>query len=263
MTKQKLFNFNFFSIGVSALFVLMMTSPGFAQELCTSTPLGQDLTVLKEFQSSQPLGGGALVLMGKDRASQRIEGGAYFVYDGHPLIAPDRGAIALYPVEPNIGSSLSIAPSGPAAQMQGEDTASLGLQLDNGFDQESRFVAVMKKWGEMRFATINTGSNSRVIPMVHYVNNHKLLELTTKGQVNLYFKSEPIMTMSLPHGVVKWHAAQTPQVYQSPAEVKKAVALQSAPAGTEVTFRDVDKIYKKAIKQDNGSWLRVNNLKAL
>ena len=71
------------------------------------------------------------------------------------------------------------------------------------------------------------------------------------------------MTMSLPHGVVKWHTAQTPQVFQSPAAVKKAESLVAAPAGTEVTFRDVDKIYKKAIKQDNGTWLRVNNLKAL
>ena len=107
--------------------VLCPTS-GQAQNTCVAPPAGQDLNLVKAYayspgtQAEVPLGGGALVLSGADQVTGQSQGGAYFVYDGAPEIAADHGSVALYPTLPNISASLSIAPSGPAASMLGEDT---------------------------------------------------------------------------------------------------------------------------------------------
>jgi hypothetical protein len=222
-----------------------------------------NLFLVRSYAGNSSAGGGALVLQGMDAATSQTKGGAYFEYDCNPAIASDRGAIALYPLEANMAASLTIAPSGNPSSMSGEDTASLALQLQNGLNDESRFVAVMKKWGEMRFATVKTGTNSTVIPMTHYVGDWRLLEMTTDGQVNMYFKGFPVLTMTLPYGTVQWSAVQTPVVLGSVQAVKTNAILASAAAGTEVSFVDTDGLIKKAIKQANGTWIRVNNLLAL
>ena len=52
-------------------------------------------------------------------------------------------------------------------------------------------MAVMKKWGEMRFATINSGTNQKLIPMTFWVGGNKLLELTAGGQGKPVFQRLP------------------------------------------------------------------------
>lgn len=244
--------------------LLWEPSAAFAQDFFESVSVNySDLTCVKAYDGSAPLGGGALVLAGRDQRTGRSAGGAYLVYDGLPSLVQDRGAIALYALEPNRAASLSIAPSGNPQDLPGEDTASLALQHQNGLNNESRFVAVMKKWGEMRFATISTGTNATVIPMTYYVGGWKLLEMTREGQVNLFYKGFPVMRMSLPYGVVEWSTPQVPVVMPSAAEVLNSPVLASAAAGAEISFKDKDGLIKKAIKQTSGKWLRVNDLKPL
>lgn len=223
---------------------------------------GKDLVMSKAYSRDVPLGGGAVVMKGRDFSSGSDKGGAYLVYDGNPAQAHDRGALGLYPLEANKAGSLSICPSGSPAQMLGEDTASLGVQFENGA-AESRFVIAAKKWGEARLATLTTGTNPNLMPMTFYVGSMKLLELTQDGRVALFFKGFPALSMTLPYGLVAWHTGQVMQVEPSPAAVKGSSVLNSGGPGTEVSFIDLDGVIKKAIKQTDGRWRRVNDLSPL
>jgi len=217
------------------------------------------------------LGEGSLKLAGRDRTTGEFLGGFFLTYEGNPHLPADRGAAVLYPMEPNTPASLSIAPSGLPENLPGDATASIALQYRNGYDNESRMVMTVNKRlnqdGEIHpegiIATLSTGVNSETIPIKFYIKDWKLLELTDEGQVNLFFKGYPVMKMNADTGIVTWYTAQQPVIMNSAEEVKAHSLLGQAEAGTEVNFIDRDGLIKKAIKQNDGIWRRVNDLSAL
>jgi len=256
------------------------------------TVIGRDVEAVQSYVDMGSIGGGAIIMSGRDVNNNAYRGGAYFSYGGYPGYPQDRGVVGLHPIEPFRAASLSINPSSKPADIIGEDTASLGLQLDNGQDTvtpggESRFVAVVKKptvtylHGETRLATYTScyrGSNGACntqpqpppMPMTFYIGGMKMIELTENGELKLFFRGFQIMSSALPNGIIQWQTAQRPVLYASQSAVLSTYILNDnsaspptswpAPPGTEVSYVDsADGIIKKAIKQYNGSWRRVEN----
>lgn len=113
------------------------------------------------------------------------DNGVHIMCEG---LVGDEGSWAVYPGTVNRSSALSLAPSGLPSSMNGEDTSSLALQLQNGsgdgYSGERRGVITMKKWGELRYAAFRTSVGAGPIPYLSFaVQDRKFIKMADDNVV--------------------------------------------------------------------------------
>lgn len=212
-----------------------------------------NLTVTKVRTAADPNGSGALDFRVSGPGDAYHAG--FLTPDGAPGNPADHGCVAFYSGEPQAGAQFVVAPGGEPEQVLSPHVACLRAQRRNGADEEG---LILGAWRDNRYVLdILALGAGRLHPFEVRMGGVLVLRINTDGSREDFWRGYPVMSHEPKNGSVTY---QTPVRFPvlSHTEVGAHPVLANAAPGTWVNVRGKDGKIRAAIKQDDGTWSRID-----